>query len=98
LGSRGAKRYVECLTRPPTVSDMALKIIKWVGREFPSMPASDVAEALDDASIVMAQDEAADASGVGQHEHDHQQAGAPGSRFSGGPGRALGRKLIAAFS
>ena len=46
LGARGAKRYVECLTKPPSVTDMARRIHLWVFREFPCVPPEDVTAAL----------------------------------------------------
>jgi hypothetical protein len=45
LGSRGAKRFVECVTRPPTVPNIAERIVRWVRREFPPVDPSEVAEA-----------------------------------------------------
>lgn len=37
LGARGAKRYVECLTRPPTIEQMGERIARWLAKEFPSL-------------------------------------------------------------
>jgi hypothetical protein len=45
LGARGAKRFVECVTRPPTVPAMAERIVRWARREFPPVDPSEVAEA-----------------------------------------------------
>jgi hypothetical protein len=45
LGARGAKRFVECVTRPPTVPTMAERIARWARREFPPVNASEIAEA-----------------------------------------------------
>jgi hypothetical protein len=45
LGARGAKRFVECVTHPPTVPTMAERIARWVRREFPPVDPSEVAEA-----------------------------------------------------
>jgi hypothetical protein len=45
LGARGAKRLVECVTRPPTVPVMAERIIRWVRREFPPVDPREVAAA-----------------------------------------------------
>jgi len=35
LGARGAKRFVECNIKPPTVEDMVRRISGWLTREFP---------------------------------------------------------------
>jgi hypothetical protein len=45
LGSRGAKRFVECVTRPPTVPAMSARILQWVRREFPPVDSCEIAEA-----------------------------------------------------
>jgi hypothetical protein len=45
LGARGAKRLVECVSRPPTVPVMAERIVRWVRREFPPVDPSEVAAA-----------------------------------------------------
>jgi hypothetical protein len=37
LGSRGAKRYVECLTHPPTAEQIGERVARWMVREFPSL-------------------------------------------------------------
>jgi hypothetical protein len=58
LGARGAKRYVECLTRPPSPEEMAKRILRWVTREFPSVPPEDLTRALELVTIV-AKDELA---------------------------------------
>jgi hypothetical protein len=46
LGSRGAKRFVECSTRPPSATTIAEKIVTFVNREFPGVHPDLIAEAL----------------------------------------------------
>jgi hypothetical protein len=86
LGSRGAKRYVECLTCPPSESDMAMRIIRWVGREFPSIASQQTAEALRLAALALEQepDEADGQEGPGR------QYRIPGSEGSSPEGSAEG--------
>lgn len=57
LGSRGAKRYVECLTRPPTTVAIAQRILRWITREFPSLSRKDVALGLRVAAVALLMDE-----------------------------------------
>jgi hypothetical protein len=49
LGSRGAKRYVECLTRPPTAEQIGRRVARWVSREFPALPIDQVVEGVREA-------------------------------------------------
>jgi hypothetical protein len=51
LGARGAKRYVECLRRRPSVAEMAMRIRRWARREFPHLSDHELALALAKASI-----------------------------------------------
>jgi len=51
LGARGAKRYVECLTRPPTPEQIAERILNWIGHEFPSVACEKVGEGLEIAAV-----------------------------------------------
>jgi hypothetical protein len=37
LGTRGAKRYVECLYHPPGFLDVARRLGQWLRREFPGV-------------------------------------------------------------
>jgi hypothetical protein len=46
LGTRGAKRYVECLTKPPTDRDVAHRLLGWLAREFPAVPDSVIEDGL----------------------------------------------------
>ena len=38
MGARFAKRYVECLNRPPSVNQMVKRIVRWLTTEFPPGP------------------------------------------------------------
>ena len=53
LGARGAKRYVECLTRPPTDAQAAERMVGWATREFPALTFEQLADALRLASHVV---------------------------------------------
>ena len=45
-GTRFARNYVECVLAPPSVSAMTSRIARFVVREFPPVPADQLAEAL----------------------------------------------------
>jgi hypothetical protein len=53
LGARGAKRYVECLTRPPSAMQMGHRIARWAVREFPSLTFDDIAAGLRKALVYL---------------------------------------------
>ena len=53
LGARGAKRYVECLTRPPSAMQMGHRIARWAVREFPSLTFDDIAAGLRKALVCL---------------------------------------------
>jgi len=47
IGSRAAKRWIECRNNPPTIDAIARRITKYLAREFPGVPDSQVVAALE---------------------------------------------------
>jgi hypothetical protein len=47
IGARAAKRYVECVMRPPTSETIAVRLLAWLDREFPPVARSLKCEALE---------------------------------------------------
>lgn len=50
MGARAAKRYVECVAKPPEVQEIARRIVRFVAREFPPVDTADIVAALRDAA------------------------------------------------